>query len=325
MSEVIQMEPPLFPIVARKSLPSAIWQSLWISLSATIFSMVVPMIFHWAVWSDFVGSSSAWIQTLAVFTSFGSTWMCVTQYRFNYVWGVISTALLVIVFAQQHLYGSMLQNIYLVPTLIYGWFIWKSDKNTRPVKHTTPQYFLIFLGLTAVLYVATFFTLRQFSASLLFWDTIILVGSIFAQWLLDRKYIENWIIWFIVDVIATIEYWHAGLQLVAIQFALFGINAVVGYIQWYKSMKRNRTFHSYGIAGDLDASKIDMPDWVSHQLPENFMIPYDGIELPDGLGEVFHFEYISPKYQKHSGNDAHDDYVQMRAAGDAAVQKWREE
>ena len=52
-----------------------------------------------------------WLEVAAVGFSFACTWLCVKQVRFNYVLGVISTALLSVVFWQAGLLGSMALNL----------------------------------------------------------------------------------------------------------------------------------------------------------------------------------------------------------------------
>lgn len=67
-------------------------------------------------------------------------------------------------------------------------------------------------------------------------DGWLLVGTVLAQFLLDRKKIETWIVWVLVNVVSVYVYFNAGLYLLAAQFVLFLINAIVAWFQWRKSM-----------------------------------------------------------------------------------------
>ena len=90
-----------------------------------------------ALVSYLIGGSSYpfnWLEALAVWTSYVCTYLCVRQRRSNYLWGIASTAMLVVVFWQAGLFGSALANLYLVPVVIYGWFRWNRDEITRPVR-----------------------------------------------------------------------------------------------------------------------------------------------------------------------------------------------
>lgn len=187
----------------------------------------------------FMNAEINWIETASVFFSFACTWLCTRQVRFNYVLGVISTTLLVITFAQADLYGSMALNIYLIPTVIYGWFIWGRDTNPKPVEHVKPKNLILYLFFTAITWVGAQFVITAFGGEMAPLDGWLLVGAVLAQFLLDRKKIETWIIWILVNIVSVYVYFEAGLYLLAAQFILFLANAVFAYFQWKKTLKMN--------------------------------------------------------------------------------------
>lgn len=68
-------------------------------------------------------------------------------------------------------------------------------------------------------------------------DTVILIGSMLAQFLLDNKKLENWIVWAVVNVVAIYVYAQAELYLAAAQIVLFLLNTVYGYWCWKRTMR----------------------------------------------------------------------------------------
>lgn len=180
------------------------------------------------------------LETASVFFSFGSTWLCTRQVRFNYVLGVFSTALLSITFWQAGLLGSMALNLYLIPTVIIGWFMWGKDINPMKVQHVKLKKVWIYALFTVITWFGAVKVIDHFGGEIAALDSWLLVGTVLAQFMLDRKKIENWIIWILVDVISIYVYWQAGLYLLAIQFALFGANAVYAYIKWNQTMKSDK-------------------------------------------------------------------------------------
>lgn len=177
-----------------------------------------------------------WFETAAVFFSFGSTWLCTRQVRFNYVFGVIATILLSYVFFSSNLLGSMALNLYLIPTVVIGWFMWGKDTKTRPVMHVTAKASLLYAGFTALTWAGAFLTIRALGGSMGALDGWLLVGSILAQYLLDRKKIETWMVWVAVNVVSIYVYFNSGLYLLAAQFAFFLANAIYAYFQWRKDL-----------------------------------------------------------------------------------------
>lgn len=181
-----------------------------------------------------------WWEVAATLTSFSCTWMCVRQTRWNYPMAVLSTALLSYVFWTSGLYASMALNLYLIPTVIYGYFIWGKDTETKPVKHV--KLFTVvtqYAPFTIAAYVGALSIVTYFGGNFAPLDSVCLIGSILAQFLLDRKKIETWFVWMFVNVFSIYIYFESGLYLLAIQFSFFLLNAVIGYFQWRKSLETN--------------------------------------------------------------------------------------
>lgn len=180
-----------------------------------------------------------WIETASVYFSFACTWLCTRQVRFNYVLGVVSTTLLVITFYQAGLYGSMALNIYLVPTVIIGWFMWGKDISPKQVEHVKPKKITLYLFFTALTWAGAYFVITSLGGNMVALDGWLLVGTVLAQFLLDRKKIETWVVWVLVNVVSVYVYFESGLYLLAAQFLLFLANAVFAWFQWRKTMVNN--------------------------------------------------------------------------------------
>lgn len=176
------------------------------------------------------------IELASVYFSFACTWLCTRQVRFSYVLAVISTTLLVITFWQAELFGSMALNLYLIPTVIYGYFIWGKDSNPRPVENVKPRSAIFYILFTAITWAGAYLVITALGGQMVALDGWLLVGTVLAQYLLDRKKLQNWTVWILVDIVSVYVYFQAGLYLLAAQFVLFGANAVYGHIQWKKSM-----------------------------------------------------------------------------------------
>jgi len=193
--------------------------------------------------SYLTGITAGWIhgvniiELLAVFTSYMSTYLCVKERRLNYPLGAISSVLYAIVFFQQGLLASMMLNIYLAPALIYGWFRWRNDADARPVSRLDWRWIPVYVAVTGVAYAIAAFLADQLGGTLAITDSFILVGTILAQFLLDNKKLENWIIWAVVNVFAIYTYFNAELYLAAFQYVLFLANTVYGFYTWRKSMR----------------------------------------------------------------------------------------
>lgn len=204
------------------------YQAIIVAIVLTAISYVAGLIFGWI-------KEVNYLEAFSVFTSYWCTYLCVFQSRWNYPVGIVSVTALCVLFYQQSLFASMALQVYLFPTLIVGWFIWGKDEKTRSVQITTFKEWLIFLGVTGFVGAALWQVNVYLQGSNAFWDTIILVYSVLAQFLLDWKKLENWIIWLVVDIISVLVYWNQDLKILSIQMGLFGLNAIWGFWEWDKA------------------------------------------------------------------------------------------
>jgi nicotinamide mononucleotide transporter len=214
--------------------------SIVIAVVLTGISYALGLGFHWI---DTVN----WLEAFAVFTSYSCTWLCVRQRRINYPIGAISTAAYCVLFWQAGLLASMALNAYLTPALVYGWFRWRRDSQTRPVGRVTLKWAPVYLLATGLGYLGVLWIVGVFGATLALTDSFILAGSILAQFLLDNKKIENWWVWAIVDGVAIYTYFSAGLFVAGAQYVIFFANCFVGLAAWNRSRNAEsiRTIDSF--------------------------------------------------------------------------------
>lgn len=199
-----------------------------LALFLTLFSYYVALAANWITTIDK-------LEAFAVLTAYACTYLCVVQRRFNYVLGAASTLAFSLLFYRADLIASALLNLYLTPQLIYGWFRWKRDEVTRPVTNVTWKSVPIYALMTGLFYLGASILVRLAGGKMALWDTVILIGSILAQWLLDNKKLQTWHVWAVVNVVAIIVYWNGGLKVTALQYGAFLANVFVGYYSWRKT------------------------------------------------------------------------------------------
>jgi nicotinamide mononucleotide transporter len=201
--------------------------------------------------SYILGLHLNWIEVIAVFTSYMATWLCVVERRFNYPMGIISSAFYAWLFIDANLVASTIVNIYLVFYLFYGYARWGKDKTTRPVQWVKPKWWPVYIVFTIAAYALVFFVAQAFGGAFLWTDSLILILTILAQVLLDNKKLDNWIVWLVMDVFATWEYYHTGLYLVGFQYIFFTINTVIGFGYWMRSYRRDRVVYAHNPKFDV--------------------------------------------------------------------------
>lgn len=155
--------------------------------------------------------------------------------------GVAGILIYLVMFWEANLIGSALLQVFFLVLQIYGWYYWTTNKGrnqTHRTKRINPkELFLVGMAALAGYAVVGWAIPRFFPDSVLpFWDSAILVGSVAAQHLLNRKVLENWFMWNTVDVISVVLYWHSGLYLTSLTYAVFLGMSVKGYLDWRREM-----------------------------------------------------------------------------------------
>ena len=161
-----------------------------------------------------------------------------------WLFGIISVSLLAIIFYASQLYSDFILHIILLVLNIYGWWYWLNNKSTlkedAPILHFQNRDWMIWgLVIFAVSPIWGFLMNKFFNASLAYLDAFTTVGSLVAQYLLAKKYLENWLIWIVVDVVAIGMYLYKELYFVAFLFFVFLCLCIVGYTSWKKTSASN--------------------------------------------------------------------------------------
>ena len=158
--------------------------------------------------------------------------------------GIVSTVITIYLLFKAQYFGDMTVNIYYSVMSIYGWVVWTKNKNqpTLPISKTTTKekyigFILFIFTMTITYYVYQFF---DYDMKIPNYIDIFTSGIFFtAMWLMAIKKIENWILWIIGDIIAIPLFAYRGLGMLALQYLIFTILAVLAFYQWKKILNKN--------------------------------------------------------------------------------------
>ncbi len=173
---------------------------------------------------------SVWGYDVTVFELFASLTsllgvaLGVTGKRVTWPWWAISSVLYGVLFWEWDLKASALLQLVFIAAGVMGWFEW-GPKLTR-------RELTILSSILLVSWVALRPVFESWGAAATWADTFMLVGSIVAQVLMVLEKYECWPLWFIVDLVGTIEYASMDLWFTALLYAVFVAIAVVGWKAW---------------------------------------------------------------------------------------------
>jgi len=182
------------------------------------------------------------IEWIAVITGIASVWCSMKENILVYPFGIVSVLIYVYLAFQYTLYADMGVNGYYFIMSVYGWYHWKNTDDERdqiPITTNNVREWTITLGVLIGSFVLLIFALIKFTNSdVPIWDAATTCFAITGMWLMARKKLENWIAWIITDIISIPLYFYKGLVLTSVQFFLFTILALAGYIAWKKSLAK---------------------------------------------------------------------------------------
>ena len=140
----------------------------------------------------------------------------------------------------------MIINAYYVIMSIYGWYHWtrkKEDVVEFPISKTTrsEKVWALFLFIFSMFFVVLVYSyFDKFTSWTAYVDTLT-TGIFFAgMWLMAKRKIENWILWIIGDFISIPLYFYKGYTFTSIQYIIFTIIAVYGYLEWKKILQQEK-------------------------------------------------------------------------------------
>lgn len=165
--------------------------------------------------------------------------LCVRRNIWLYPTGVVGTALYLGVFWSAHLYFSSGLQVFFVIVQFYGWWFWLKGDNGHAPKITrlgVGRTLVLTALVLAVSLAIGWWASRTTTAASSLADASLTGSSLLAQFLQDRKKIESWIVWAVVDAISIATYYGQGLHLTAVLYAGLLAMTVWGGWEWWREM-----------------------------------------------------------------------------------------
>lgn len=208
------------------------WALLTLTVSAAVLGAAMA-----------INGAATWLEAVSFLTGALCVWLTVKENIWNFPLGLANVATFCVVFFNAALYAdASLQVVYFVLGVI-GWYQWlHGGKERAPLRVSlapTLERALV-LVFIAALSVLLWQTLRFVGGSASFWDALTTAISLAAQWLLNRKRLENWIAWIVVDVIYIPLYLYKQLHLTSLLYGVFLVMATMGFFHWRKTWRAQR-------------------------------------------------------------------------------------
>lgn len=193
------------------------------------------------------------IEFAGVLTGLAAVYLASRAKSVNFLFGMLNNVIYFILFFRFRLYSVMLLQIVYFVFSVYGFYHWKhpkkgesDDNSEQRIRTLRCKSRLLYVGI--ILFVGFFWGWLVIHMQMRFpqyfdppaypWlDAVLTMGSIIGQWLLSRKFWDNWPLWIIIDVISSILYASMGMFFTSILYGIFTAIAVKAMIDWFRTYK----------------------------------------------------------------------------------------
>ncbi|MFG6444143.1 nicotinamide riboside transporter PnuC [Microbacterium sp. P07] len=181
-----------------------------------------------------------WTEILGFATGLACVALSARRNVWNFPIGIANNLIFLVVFGSAGLYAlAGLQLVYL-GFAVHGWLHWARgvEQDRLYVARTPLRWIPLLVGAGVVGGAVLWWALATFTDSPLpLADAATTAGSLVAQYLLNRKRIENWYVWIGVDIALVWLALASGLTITAVLYVVFIGLCVYGLLSWRRIEK----------------------------------------------------------------------------------------
>ncbi|HGF0768769.1 TPA: nicotinamide riboside transporter PnuC [Kluyvera georgiana] len=216
------------------------------------------------------GYDLSWIEAVGTIAGLLCIWLASLEKIVNYLFGLINVTLFAIIFFQIQLYASLLLQLFFFAANLYGWYAWSRQTSQNEAELQIrwlplPKALSWLAACVVAIALMTFYidpvfaVLTRVAVNVMqglginvvmptlqpdafpFWDSSMMVLSIAAMVLMTRKYVENWLLWVIINVISVAIFTLQGVYAMALEYLILTFIALNGSRMWMNSARERRS------------------------------------------------------------------------------------
>lgn len=186
----------------------------------------------------------------------------IRELHWSWPLAIASSALYFFVFRDSQLYGEASLQVVFAVLALWGWREWLkqpqlltdvpmqtdpaadgTEKNhaaqaNSGITRLSPRGFGFTLAASLMLWPVVSLFLQQFTdTDVPWWDGLVTALSLVGQYLLGRKYVENWAVWLVVNTLSIGLFAFKGLWLTVLLYAIFAVMSVIGWRTWQRQIQ----------------------------------------------------------------------------------------
>lgn len=182
-----------------------------------------------------------WTEVFGFITGVACVGLLVRQSIWNWPVGIANNLTFIVLYYRTGLYADVgLQGFYVAISL-YGWWAWLHggrDHGRLAVGRVKPAVALALAAGVALATVAMATLLKRYTNSTVpYLDSLITALSLAAQFMMTRKWIENWAVWIVANCVSVGLLVYKGLYVAASLYLVYQVLCVLGWRQWREALR----------------------------------------------------------------------------------------
>jgi nicotinamide mononucleotide transporter len=187
------------------------------------------------------GVASSWLELLAVLLALAMVGFNIRERHWGWPLAIVSSLLYFGLFSRSKLYGDAALQIFFASVALWGWFNWlrghRPDGSALRVARLSARGCWAVVAACAVLWPLVALFLRRFTdTDVPWWDAFPTAVSLVGQYLLGRKFIENWLVWLVVNTVSVGLFAYKGLWLTTLLYTAFIGLSWLGWQAWKRRL-----------------------------------------------------------------------------------------
>lgn len=187
------------------------------------------------------GSPTSWLEIAAVVIALAMVGCNIREIHWGWPLAIISSLMYFALFWRSRLYGDAGLQLFFAVVGLWGWFQWlrgvRADGSALHVARLSPRGLLLAVAASALLWPATGWFLKTYTdTDVPWWDAFPTAVSLVGQFLLGRKFIENWAAWIVVNIVSVSLFAFKGLWLTVGLYLVFIALSLVGWREWRRRL-----------------------------------------------------------------------------------------
>jgi nicotinamide mononucleotide transporter len=166
-------------------------------------------------------------------------YLIVREKDVNWPIGVLGSLALAWVFWEGKLYAQLGLQVFYVFECLYGWWMWTRKDRSSGLKliriGRTRRQMAIWLTLIGVAGVALLYPLFRWTDDPApFWDSVITIASLIAEYMLCLKLLESWSVYLAADLVSLVVLGVLGMWITFGTYLVFTVLCAMGVREWIK-------------------------------------------------------------------------------------------